>query len=119
MVILWLGALEVIDGSLTAGQLSSFVIYTLYVASNAGMLAGVYSNLTQALGAGERVFELMERQPGMAMGGGLAPAGWLRGNVCRAHAERPGQCMWGGGKEGKRLLVLSQMKEQQRSSPCN
>ncbi len=39
--------LQVVDGKLTAGQLSSFVIYALYVGTNVGSLASVISNLIQ------------------------------------------------------------------------
>lgn len=41
-------AVQVVDGKLSAGQLSSFVIYALYVGTNVGALAGVISNLIQA-----------------------------------------------------------------------
>lgn len=39
--------MQVVDGKLTAGQLSSFVIYALYVGTNVGSLASVISNLIQ------------------------------------------------------------------------
>jgi len=39
---------QVVDAKLTAGELSSFVIYALYVGSNVGSLASVISNLIQA-----------------------------------------------------------------------
>ena len=38
---------QVVEGKLTAGELSSFVIYALYVGSNVGSLASVISNLIQ------------------------------------------------------------------------
>lgn len=47
MCVLWFGALQVIGGKLTAGQLSSFVVYSVYVSGNVGQLAGVFSNLMQ------------------------------------------------------------------------
>ena len=48
MAVLTFGAQQVIDGKLTAGQLSSFVVYSLYVSGNVGQLAGVFSSLIQA-----------------------------------------------------------------------
>ena len=44
-------ARQVVDGKLTAGELSTFVIYALYVGSNVGALAGVISNLIQVSAA--------------------------------------------------------------------
>ena len=38
---------QVVEGKLSAGELSSFVIYALYVGSNVGSLASVISNLIQ------------------------------------------------------------------------
>ena len=39
---------QVVDAYLTAGDLSTFIIYALYVGGNVGALAGVISNLIQA-----------------------------------------------------------------------
>ena len=50
MVVLWYGARQVIGGALTAGRLSSFIVYAVFVASNAGMLMGVFSSVTQVGG---------------------------------------------------------------------
>lgn len=43
--------MQVVDAKLTAGELSSFVIYALYVGTNVGSLASVISNLIQASSA--------------------------------------------------------------------
>ena len=40
--------LQVVENKLSPGELSSFVIYALYVGANVGALAGVISNLIQA-----------------------------------------------------------------------
>ena len=45
--VLWFGARQVVDGNLSPGELSSFVIYALYVGANTGALAGVVSSLIQ------------------------------------------------------------------------
>ena len=42
------GRAQVVDAYLTAGDLSTFIIYALYVGGNVGALAGVISNLIQA-----------------------------------------------------------------------
>lgn len=82
MVVLWYGARLVIAGQLSAGQLSAFVVYAVFVAANAGMLAGVLSSVVQALGAGERVFQLLDRQPAQDLRQGrLRPAGAPEGGA--------------------------------------
>lgn len=43
------GARLVIDGDMTIGDLNSFMLYALFVGSNAGMLAGTFASVVQAV----------------------------------------------------------------------
>lgn len=45
--MLWYGARLVVENKLSPGELSTFVIYAVYVGSNVGALAGVVSSLVQ------------------------------------------------------------------------
>lgn len=45
--MLWFGARLVVENKLSPGELSTFVIYAVYVGSNVGALAGVVSSLVQ------------------------------------------------------------------------
>jgi ABC-type multidrug transport system fused ATPase/permease subunit len=47
MVVLWFGARLVLDGRMTAGRLSAFVVYAVFVAANAGSLMAVFSQVMQ------------------------------------------------------------------------
>jgi hypothetical protein len=47
MAVLWWGARLVIDDRLSVGQLSSFVVYSIFVSGNVGQLAGVFTSLMQ------------------------------------------------------------------------
>jgi ABC-type multidrug transport system fused ATPase/permease subunit len=51
--------------------LSAFLVYTLLVAVSLGALADLWADFMKALGAAERVFELLDRVPLMAPSGGL------------------------------------------------
>jgi ATP-binding cassette, subfamily B, bacterial MsbA len=62
-IVLWFGGREVIQGHMTPGQLVSFLIYTIILAYPISTLTGLYGNLRQAMGASERVFDLLDRQP--------------------------------------------------------
>ena len=64
-IVLWFGSREVIEGTLTPGQLVSFLIYTMMVASPIAAFTGIYSQFQRALGASERVFELLDTPPEM------------------------------------------------------
>jgi subfamily B ATP-binding cassette protein MsbA len=64
-IVLWFGSRAVIEGTLTPGQLVSFLIYTMMVASPIAAFTGIYSQFQRALGASERVFELLDTAPEM------------------------------------------------------
>jgi subfamily B ATP-binding cassette protein MsbA len=58
--VLWQGGLLVLEGRLTAGALVSFLLYTITIAAAIGALASFFSAYQEAVGAAERVFELLE-----------------------------------------------------------
>ena len=59
-LVLWVGGRQVLAGALTAGELVSFLLYTLVVAGAIGSFTGLYSELQEALGASQRIFELLD-----------------------------------------------------------
>ncbi|TDP73883.1 ABC transporter ATP-binding protein [Bradymonas sediminis] len=61
--ILWVGSLLVINKEMTPGELAAYILYTMFVAMSLGILAGLWSDFMKAVGAAERVFELMDRLP--------------------------------------------------------
>jgi subfamily B ATP-binding cassette protein MsbA len=65
-VVLWQGGLLVLEGQLTAGSLVSFLLYTITIAASIGALASSFSAYQEAVGAAERVFEILEMEPAIA-----------------------------------------------------
>lgn len=61
--VLWYGAQDVIAGTMSAGQLSQFVLYAVFAASSLGQLSEVYGELAQAAGAAERLGEILAAEP--------------------------------------------------------
>lgn len=62
VLVLWLGAKDVISGAMTAGTLSQFVMYAVMAATSTGALTNVWSELKKAAGALERIVELMHTE---------------------------------------------------------
>lgn len=58
-LVLWVGGRQVLAGTMTAGELVSFLLYTLTVAGAIGAFTGLYSELQEALGASRRIFEML------------------------------------------------------------
>ncbi|OJH37489.1 ABC transporter ATP-binding protein [Cystobacter ferrugineus] len=69
-VVLWYGGRMVVDGRMTVGNLTSFLIYSLMVAFALGALADLWADFMRASGAAERVFELIDRVPAIPASGG-------------------------------------------------
>jgi ATP-binding cassette, subfamily B, bacterial MsbA len=63
---LWFGSYEVIQERLTAGGLVAYLVYTMMVAAPIASLAGLYAQFQSALGATERLFELLDTKPDIA-----------------------------------------------------
>lgn len=61
--VLWYGASGVVDGEITIGRLSQFVIYALFAAASLGQLSEVWGETSQAAGAAERIAEFLDVQP--------------------------------------------------------
>ncbi len=66
-VILWIGGHDVLEGRLTAGELSAFVFYAGIVASGAGTVSEVWGEIQRAAGATERLMELLDAQPALTV----------------------------------------------------
>ncbi len=61
--VLWVGAHEVLAGTLTFGELSQFLFYAAYLGLAAAALAEMWGEVQRAAGAMERLVELQQAQP--------------------------------------------------------
>lgn len=61
--VLWVGARQVHDGTMTTGQLASFVLYAALVAGGVGTMAEVWGDVMRAAGAAERLLDLLHAEP--------------------------------------------------------
>lgn len=64
--VLWLGARQVSQGSMTGGELASFVLYAAMVAGSVSTMAEVWGDIMRAAGATERLLELLHATPAIA-----------------------------------------------------
>ena len=65
-MILWTGGQDVLEGRISAGELSAFVFYAVVVAGAVGALSEVVGDLQRAAGATERLVELLSTSPQIA-----------------------------------------------------
>ena len=60
--VVWQGSNLIMAGEMSAGDLFSFVIYSVFVGGNIGGLAGVFANIQKFIGATEDLFEIFEEK---------------------------------------------------------
>jgi ABC-type multidrug transport system fused ATPase/permease subunit len=60
VLVMWYGARMVQSGQLTLGDLTRFMLCTLFVAGAMGSFADLYSQLQRAIGASQRVREILQ-----------------------------------------------------------
>jgi len=63
VVVLWVGAQDVLAARISAGRLSQFVLYAVLAAAGLGQLSEVWGEVSQASGAAERLFEILNVRP--------------------------------------------------------
>lgn len=59
--IVWYGGTLVIQGEMSVGTLTSFLLYVITVAFSVGMLGSLWTDFMSAFGASDRIFELLEK----------------------------------------------------------
>ena len=66
IVVLWIGAQQVLAGQITPGRLSQFILYAVLAGSALGSLSEMGGEVAQASGAAERLFEILAIRPAIA-----------------------------------------------------
>ncbi|CBI15325.3 hypothetical protein VitviT2T_026034 [Vitis vinifera] len=81
IVVVIYGANLTINGSMSPGALTSFILYSLTVGSSVSGLSGLYTVAMKAAGASRRVFQLLDRVSSMPKSGNKCPLGDQDGEV--------------------------------------
>ncbi|KAG7483027.1 ATP-binding cassette sub-family B member 10, mitochondrial [Solea senegalensis] len=80
--VLFKGGLLMANHHMTVGELSSFVMYTLWVGISIAGFSSFYSELMKGFGAGSRLWELLDRKPEFPLDEGLVlPPDQLKGQL--------------------------------------
>ena len=66
IVVLWIGAQQVLAGQITPGRLGQFILYAVLAGSALGSLSEIGGEVAQASGAAERLFEILAIPPAIA-----------------------------------------------------
>jgi len=72
--VLWVGAQQVTADTMTLGDLTQFVLYAVLIAGSIGALSETWGDLQRAAGATERLVELMQAEPALAISPAPGPS---------------------------------------------
>ncbi|KAF8514644.1 P-loop containing nucleoside triphosphate hydrolase protein [Hysterangium stoloniferum] len=72
LMLLGYGGTLVSHGVISVGDLTSLLLYTVYVGSGLQMLSSFFSSIMRAIGAGTRIFDLLSREPAIHPTAGIA-----------------------------------------------
>ncbi|KAM0849657.1 hypothetical protein ACQ4PT_053592 [Festuca glaucescens] len=81
VIVVIYGANLTINGYMTTGSLTSFILYSLTVGSSFSALSGLYTTVMKASGASRRVFQLLDRTSSMTTAGDKCPKNEKDGEV--------------------------------------
>ncbi len=59
-LVVWYGGRQILSAEMSVGDLAGFLLYCVIVAVSFGFLAGTWAEFMQAVGAGERIFEILD-----------------------------------------------------------
>lgn len=76
--LMWYGATLLSNGDMTSGDLFSFVLYTAFIGGSIAGLGDLYGQLQRAIGASERVIEIISEIPEGTQGDHASP---ISGNI--------------------------------------
>lgn len=85
--ILWFSGQEVLAGRLEFSTISGFLIYAITISANIGLLAGLYGQIREALGAVQRVFEILDTPPSVTDAPDAAALPTVKGALRMEHVS--------------------------------
>ena len=85
VIIFWYGGREVLAGRLTPGDLVAFIFYALTIARSISQMSRLYTTINTAVGASDRIFELLLEVPEIKDQPDARPLPPVDGQVCFDH----------------------------------
>jgi subfamily B ATP-binding cassette protein MsbA len=80
-LVLWYGGKEVISGIITPGEVIAFILYAVIIIGPMGSFARLISQVQEALGATERIFEILDTRPDVIDSPDAVPLPPIEGEV--------------------------------------
>jgi ABC-type multidrug transport system fused ATPase/permease subunit len=87
VIVLWVGAIMITNGNLTAGELTAFLFYLTLMIMPMRMLGFIVQMFARAGASGERIFEILDAESAVKEKSDAAPLTDVRGDVAFDHVS--------------------------------
>lgn len=81
VAIFWYGGLEVLAGRLSTGDLVAFIFYAFSISRSISQMSRLYTDINTAVGASDRIFELLDEVPEIKDAANAISVEKIRGEV--------------------------------------
>jgi subfamily B ATP-binding cassette protein MsbA len=81
IILLWFTGHQVIEGTLTIGALTAFLLYGITIGTSLSTIAGIYGQFQEGAGAVARVFEIIDERPTIREEASAQPVGEVAGRI--------------------------------------
>ncbi len=81
IILLWFTGHQVIEGTLSIGALTTFLLYGITIGTSLSTIAGIYGQFQEGAGAVARVFELIDERPTIREDASAEPVGKVAGRI--------------------------------------
>ena len=61
--VIWYGARLILQGEMSIGDLTSFLMLTIFIGASIGSIADLYAQIQKAIGATEKLMEILDEEP--------------------------------------------------------
>lgn len=97
IAVLWFGGSQIANGAMSAGDLTAFLMYSIYMGINLASLSRIFTDLKRAAGVAQRIFEICDTPTSIPLSGVAPSAFWssaVQGaTVTTLSAGRPTELM--------------------------
>lgn len=81
VLVIWYGGHMVMDGNLAIGDLFTFILFMVFIGGSLGGLPDVFSQIIKAVGATERLKEILDETPEAELAAEGTAIGSIRGEI--------------------------------------
>jgi ATP-binding cassette, subfamily B, bacterial len=85
--VLWFGAGMVVNGTISVGELTKFVLFTGFIGGAVGGMGDMYAQIQRTIGASERIREILNEKSEIEVSGNAVSTPHIEGDITFRHVK--------------------------------